>query len=118
MNRRELLIAGAAAGLPLAGLVGPALAQDADGTDAPSVPAPKGALILFDGADLSRWVNRKNGQAAGWKVQDGVMEVVPGNGDILTRETFTDYQLHVEFWLPLMDQARGQGRANSGVYNQ
>jgi hypothetical protein len=118
MNRRELLIAGTAAGVPLLALAGPTPAQDPDETDAPIVPAPKGALVLFDGADLSRWVYRKNGQPAGWKVESGYTEVVPGTGDIHTRDTFTDYQLHVEFWLPYMPQARGQGRANSGVYNQ
>ncbi|MBW3622995.1 MAG: DUF1080 domain-containing protein [Armatimonadetes bacterium] len=93
-------------------------AGDPDSTDAPRVPAPKGATMLFDGQSLSQWVNRNNGQPAGWKVQNGYVEVAPGNGDILTKEKFRDYQLHVEFWLPLMAEAKGQGRANSGVYNQ
>jgi Domain of Unknown Function (DUF1080) len=118
MNRRELLIAFTTAGVPVLGLTAPTLAQDRDETDWAFVPAPKGALILFDGADLSKWVNRRGGGPAGWKVQDGYMEVAPRNGDIHTRDTFTDYQLHVEFWLPYMPQARGQARANSGVYNQ
>jgi hypothetical protein len=118
MNRRELLIAGAGIGLPMLGFTLPAHAQDPDETDWPLVPAPKGAVVLFDGTDLSRWVNRRGGGPAGWKVQHGILEVAPGNGDIHTRDTFTDYQLHVEFWLPLMAQARGQARSNSGVYNQ
>jgi hypothetical protein len=118
MNRRELLIASAGIGLPTLGLALPALAQDPDETDWPLVPAPKGALVLFDGANLTKWVNRRGGGPAGWKVQNGYMEVAPGNGDIHTRDTFTDYQLHVEFWLPLMPQATGQARSNSGVYNQ
>jgi hypothetical protein len=118
MNRRSLLIAGATVGVPGLGLVLPAFAQDPDETDWPLVPAPKGAVVLFDGSDLSKWVSRKGGGPAGWKVQSGAMEVAPGSGDIYTRDTFNDYQLHVEFWLPLMPQSRGQGRANSGVYNQ
>lgn len=118
MNRRELLLTGAAVSLPALGLPAVALTQDPDETDWPMVPAPKGALVLFDGSDLSRWVNRRNGQPAGWKVENGYTEVTARIGDIQTRDTFTDYQLHVEFWLPFMPQARGQGRANSGVYNQ
>lgn len=86
--------------------------------DAPLVPAPGGAVVLFDGKDLSKWVNRKDGKTAGWTLGNGYMEVRPGAGDILTRDTFTDYKLHVEFWLPLMADKTGQERANSGVYNQ
>src|SRR4051812_35756468 len=72
-------------------------------------PPPRGATVLFDGKDLSGWVTR-GGKPAGWKVQDGYMEIVSGTGDILTREKFgPDFKLHVEFWLPLMPQAKGQG---------
>src|SRR5262249_23069719 len=42
-----------------------------------------------------------------------------GKGDIRTKETFgPDFQLHVEFWLPLMADKKDQARANSGVYLQ
>jgi hypothetical protein len=79
---------------------------------------PTGAIVLFDGKDLSGWVSM-NGKPAQWKVQDDYMEVVPGKGDIRTKKTFgPDFRLHVEFWLPLMAKAHGQGRANSGVYIQ
>jgi hypothetical protein len=80
-------------------------------------PAPKCATVLFDGTSLSGWLSRKGGPA-GWKIEDGYAEVVPGTGDIYTKDTFTDFQLHVEFWLPLMADAKGQARANSGVYLQ
>ncbi len=52
--------------------------------------------------------------AAPWKLADGVMEVRGGN--IATRRPFKDFSLHLEFRLPFMPTARGQGRANSGVY--
>src|SRR5262249_37110046 len=36
-----------------------------------------------------------------------------------TKDKFgPDFQLHVEFWLPLMKDAKDKGRANSGVYLQ
>ncbi len=117
MNRRLFL----ASGVSLApALTAPAFAQDAAwaDTDMPTMPPPPGALVLFNGKDVTQWVNRNNGERAGWIVQDGYMEVKPGNGDIITIPEFTDYQLHVEFWLPLMANAQGQARANSGVYNQ
>lgn len=81
-------------------------------------PPPKDAIVLFDGESLDNWVTR-DGQKAGWKVENGVMQCVPKTGDIRTKQTFgPDFQLHVEFWLPLMEKAEGQGRANSGVYLQ
>jgi hypothetical protein len=35
-----------------------------------------------------------------------------------TRDAYTSFELHLEFRLPFMPYARGQGRANSGVYLQ
>ncbi|HLJ92728.1 MAG TPA: DUF1080 domain-containing protein [Gemmataceae bacterium] len=93
-------------------------AAAADGTPEKSAVPPKDAIVLFDGKDLSGWTKR-NGQPAGWKVEDGYMEVVPRQGDIMTKQKFgPDFQLHVEFWLPSMPNAKGQARANSGVYIQ
>lgn len=83
-----------------------------------SEPIPADAIVLFDGKDLSNWVKRGSDDPAEWKVQNGYMEVVPGTGDIVSKQKFYDCQLHVEFWLPLMADARGQARANSGVYLQ
>jgi 3-keto-disaccharide hydrolase len=95
--------------------LGPTVTQDEE--DMPTIRPPKYATVLFDGKDLSAWVSR-NGKAAGWKIEKDYAEVVAGSGDIYTKQTFTDFQLHVEFCLPLMADARGQARANSGVYLQ
>jgi 3-keto-disaccharide hydrolase len=79
-------------------------------------PAPEGAAVLFNGKDLSGWTTL-DGRPAEWPIRDGYMEV--GHGDIRTKATFgPDFKLHVEFWLPLMKDAKSQARANSGVYLQ
>jgi hypothetical protein len=84
-----------------------------------SAKPPKGAIVLLDGKDLSGWTTR-DGKPAGWKVEDGYVEIVAGKGDIMTKENFgPDFKLHVEFWLPKMPpDVKGQARANSGVYLQ
>lgn len=74
---------------------------------------PADAIVLFDGKDLSSWLSIGGGPAS-WRVADGYMEVNGGN--VVTKREFGSYQLHLEFWLPLMAGATGQGRANSGVY--
>jgi hypothetical protein len=112
-TRRNFLLA-SATGVGLLSSV-PVLAQD--DVDTPTVPPPKFAIVLFEGKDLSGWVSRKGGPA-GWRVRGSYLEVVPGSGDIYTKRTFGDFQLHVEFWLPYMPEAKGQARANSGVYLQ
>ncbi|HMF11170.1 MAG TPA: DUF1080 domain-containing protein [Gemmataceae bacterium] len=81
---------------------------------------PKGAIVLFDGKDLSGWRMRGSDKPAPWKVEDGYVEIVSGKGDIMTKDKFgPNFELHVEFWLPKMpDDVKGQARANSGVYLQ
>lgn len=78
--------------------------------------APSDAIVLFDGSDLSGWVAQKGGGAAGWKVEDGYMEVVPGTGGIETKTHFGDCQLHVEWAAPTEVKGDSQGRGNSGVF--
>lgn len=77
---------------------------------------PAGAIVLFDGTDLSKWV-RGNGEPAAWRIlPDGAMEVVAGAGSIRTREAFGDVQLHVEWSAPSPAVGAGQDRGNSGVF--
>lgn len=76
---------------------------------------PSDAIVLFDGKDLSSWVKVGADEPAGWHVENGYMEV-NGTGNVATKLEFGAYQLHLEYWLPLMADAKGQARSNSGVY--
>jgi hypothetical protein len=79
--------------------------------------APSDAIVLFDGSDLSEWESVKEpGSDAGWKVENGYMEVVKGTGDIRTVKQWGDCQLHLEFASPEVVQGDSQGRGNSGVF--
>ncbi|WP_397541083.1 DUF1080 domain-containing protein [Salinimonas profundi] len=79
---------------------------------------PSDAIVLFDGKDLSAWESVKGG-AAQWTVKDGAMTVKPGTGDIKTKESFCDVQLHVEWKAPEPEaDMEGQQRNNSGVFLQ
>lgn len=71
-------------------------------------------VVLFDGKDFSGWV-QADGAPSQWQVQDDG-SVLVHHGNAVTRETFGDHQLHVEFYCPEMPGTSGQGRANSGVY--
>lgn len=75
---------------------------------------PSDAFVLFDGKDLSQWVGG-DGQSAAWKVADGHFEIVADKGDIQTKESFGDCQLHLEFQTP-PPQGDSQHRGNSGVF--
>jgi hypothetical protein len=78
---------------------------------------PENAVVLLayepgKAPDLSKWTN-----PAWVALPDGTMQITPGKGANRTKQQFGDIkQLHIEFWLPLEPKARGQGRANSGVY--
>jgi hypothetical protein len=78
---------------------------------------PSDAIVLFDGKDLSHWVQNSRGQQTEpkWKVENGYMEIVPRSGRLQTKEKFGDCQLHVEWMIPKGVTGQGQGRGNSGV---
>jgi hypothetical protein len=90
----------------------PAVTPAPAGTPA---PAPADAVVLFDGKDLSPWLQANGKEPARWKVQDGYMEV-NGTGDIRTKGEFGDVQLHVEWMAPAEVKGDSQGRGNSGVF--
>lgn len=82
--------------------------------DAPAGGAPSDAVVLFDGTSLDAWIPLREG-SPGWKLEQGLLTVVRGTGDIQTRAAFGDVQVHVEFRCPPDDAGRGQGLGNSGV---
>jgi hypothetical protein len=78
--------------------------------------APSDAIILFDGKNLDQWESARNKSAANWKVEDGVITVNKSAGDIQTKKTFTNFQLHIEYRIPSAITGSGQGRGNSGIF--
>ena len=86
----------------------------------PGAP-PSDAIVLFDGKDLSHWVQPGRGADRGklvepqWPVREGYFAVAPGTGELRTREKFGDIQLHVEWSEPPDVSGTSQGRGNSGV---
>jgi|SRR5450432_3813771 len=79
---------------------------------------PSDAIILFDGKNLDKW--RAEGddttRSAAWKVSHDIMTVDKKAGGIMTRQSFTDYQLHIEFRIPENITGSGQARGNSGIF--
>jgi hypothetical protein len=78
--------------------------------------APSDAIVLFNGTNENEWVSASDGSPARWTVADGVMTVVKRAGDIRTKRSFTNYQLHVEWRIPENVTGKDQARGNSGVY--
>jgi len=79
--------------------------------------APSDAIVLFDGKNLDKWTSVKTpGEAAAWTVADGIFTVSKSTGNIQTKQSFTDYQLHLEWRIPANITGTGQARGNSGVF--
>ncbi|UZK66576.1 3-keto-disaccharide hydrolase [Sphingomonas sp. M1-B02] len=142
MRRRlNLLLRTAAAGLIAMG--SPAIAQEKPGfRDTPLLPGgkwrvhdadrphppvvtpgavpgapPSDAVILFDGTSLDAW--RPSG--AEWTLKDGAMTVPPrvqGGGEslLVSKQSFGNVQLHLEFRSPNPPTKSSQDRGNSGIW--
>jgi hypothetical protein len=80
-----------------------------------AMPPPSDALVLFDGTGLGGWADA-NGGMARWRVIDGAFEVVPRTGPIVSRDSFGDVQLHIEWMSPAPPRGRDQDRGNSGIF--
>jgi len=77
---------------------------------------PSDAIRLFDGSNLDEWVSAGTSEPARWTVHDGVVTVNKQAGDIETKRHFNNYQLHLEWQVPVGITGSSQARGNSGVF--
>jgi 3-keto-disaccharide hydrolase len=77
---------------------------------------PSDAIILFDGKNLDQWVSVADKSPAKWIVADGIVTVNKATGNIETKRSFKNYQLHVEWRVPENITGSGQARGNSGLF--
>jgi hypothetical protein len=85
---------------------------------ATSAEPPSDAIVLFDGKNLDEWVSAQDHSPAKWDVANGILTVskAHGVGNIETKRSFKNYQLHVEWKIPENITGSGQARGNSGVF--
>jgi hypothetical protein len=85
------------------------------------IAPPEGGRKLFDSPDLAAW-NLKELPAGAWSFSNGVLRCGPAvageTRHLAAREPHGDAIVHVEFRLPYMPEARGQERAQSGLWLQ
>jgi hypothetical protein len=78
---------------------------------------PSDAIVLFDGKNLDEWVMNRDKAPADWIVANGIATVnKAGHGNIETKRSFKNYQLHVEWRIPENITGTSQARGNSGVF--
>jgi hypothetical protein len=77
---------------------------------------PSDAIVLFDGKNLDQWVSVQDKSPAKWNVSGGIITVNKTAGNIETKRSFHNYQLHIEWKIPENITGSGQTRGNSGVF--
>jgi hypothetical protein len=89
-------------------------ARGAERTDAPTT-RPADAIVVFDGKDMAAWKAFDERKKLGFHLVDGALDLDKNNA--VTRESFGDFRLHVEFRCPEEPpEITGQKHGNSGVY--
>src|ERR1700716_372078 len=64
-----------------------------------------GWVTLFDGKSLDNWNQIGD---ANWKLADGVVAADKGNGFLVSKDSYGDFQIRAEFWV--------DDEANSGIF--
>ena len=54
-------------------------------------------VVLLDGQDLSAWTTLHPGRDGEWSVEDGVLVNSKGADELVTKQKFWNFRLHVEF---------------------
>lgn len=67
--------------------------------------AEAGWTTLFDGKNLDNW---NPIGTANWKLEDGLVVADNGNGFLVSKQSYTDFQLRAEFWI--------ESKTNSGIF--
>ncbi|OIQ73481.1 CHASE domain protein [mine drainage metagenome] len=72
---------------------------------APQASSETGWVTLFDGKNLDNF--NKIGDA-NWRIEDGAVVADKGNGFLVTKNAYTDFQIRAEFWV--------EPDSNSGIF--
>src|SRR4051812_31595711 len=64
-----------------------------------------GWITLLDGKSLENWTSQGD---ANWRIEDGAVVADRGNGLLVAKQSFGDFQLRAEFYV--------DENANSGIY--
>jgi hypothetical protein len=67
--------------------------------------AGAGWVTLFDGKNLDNWNQIGD---SNWRIVDGVAVADKGDGFLVSKDTYTDFQIRAEFWV--------DDDANSGIF--
>jgi len=79
---------------------------------------PSDAIILFDGDDMDSWEHVRTGEPPRWHIENGILTVANGTGTLVSKQSFADIQMHIE-WKPNAEIiGSGQSRGNSGIFMQ
>jgi len=68
-------------------------------------PAKGKSITLFDGKSMANWTPQGD---ANWRLMDGAVVADKGMGFLVSKDSYTDFQIHAEFWV--------DDDANSGVF--
>jgi len=85
--------------LLLVGLAGLPYSQQA------GAQSEAGWIVLFDGKSLDNWNQIGD---ANWRIEDGAAVADKGNGFLVSKNAYSDFQLRAEFWV--------DDDANSGIF--
>ena len=88
-------------GLLVVGIVAISLSQYSNGV----AQADAGWVTLFDGKNLDNWSPIGT---ANWKLDHGALVADNGNGFMVSKTNYADFDLRVEFWI--------EAKTNSGVF--
>ena len=71
----------------------------------PSGQTDVGWITLFDGSSLDNWnaVGKAN-----WRLEGGLLQADKGNGHLVSKNSYSDFQIRAEFWVG--------DDANSGIF--
>jgi len=69
-------------------------------------PPAKGKFTtIFDGKSMANWTPQGD---ANWRLMDGAVVADKGMGFLVSKDSYTDFQIHAEFWV--------DDDANSGIF--
>jgi hypothetical protein len=67
--------------------------------------AESGWITLLDGTHLEHWTRLGK---ANWRLVDGAAQADQGSGHLVSKDSYTDFQIRAEFWV--------DSKANSGIF--